>query len=199
MGGIIGPCGAYRRVQDEGVDLTRRTTIDFAGAGVTATDTGSKTLVTIPGGGGGSGNPDLSARVYNSADISIADATTTILTFNSELWDTDAIHSTAANTDLLTCKTAGKYIMYGTVYFDTNATGYRFVGIYHQAISGYVVVNYAANAGAAVGTALAVSTIYPMNVNEWVRLEVRQTSGGALNVRNLPNYSAHFGISRISA
>jgi hypothetical protein len=40
-------------VEDEGVALTQRASLNFAGAGVTVTDTGSKTLVTIPGGGGG--------------------------------------------------------------------------------------------------------------------------------------------------
>lgn len=39
-------------VQDEGSSLTNRSTINFTGAGVTATDAGGKTVVTIPGGGG---------------------------------------------------------------------------------------------------------------------------------------------------
>jgi len=47
--------GGYNVVQDEGVPLTKRTTIDFTGAGVTCTDTGSKTSCDIPGGGGGGG------------------------------------------------------------------------------------------------------------------------------------------------
>ena len=42
----------YNRVQDEGVDLPKRHTIDFQGAGVTVTDAGGKTVVNIPGGGG---------------------------------------------------------------------------------------------------------------------------------------------------
>jgi len=46
--------GGYSTIQDEGVSLTQRTTIDFVGAGVTATDTGSKTQVSIPGGAGSS-------------------------------------------------------------------------------------------------------------------------------------------------
>ena len=41
------------QVQDENVPLTRRDAIDFVGAGVTATDGGDRTIVTIPGGGGG--------------------------------------------------------------------------------------------------------------------------------------------------
>ena len=40
---------AYDTIQNEGSDLTQRSTIDFVGAGVTASDNGAKTLVTIPG------------------------------------------------------------------------------------------------------------------------------------------------------
>lgn len=44
----------YSTVQDEGVSVTQRSTLDFAGAGVSVIDSGgTKTLVTIPGGGGG--------------------------------------------------------------------------------------------------------------------------------------------------
>jgi hypothetical protein len=49
--------GGYNLVQDEGVPLTKRTTIDFTGAGVTCTDTGSKTSCDIAGGGGASQSP----------------------------------------------------------------------------------------------------------------------------------------------
>ena len=40
---------AYDTVQNEGTSLTQRDTIDFQGAGVTASDDGTKTTVTIPG------------------------------------------------------------------------------------------------------------------------------------------------------
>lgn len=49
--------GGYNVVQDEGVDLAKRTTIDFTGAGVTCTDTGSKTSCDIPSGGSGGASP----------------------------------------------------------------------------------------------------------------------------------------------
>jgi hypothetical protein len=38
----------YSTVQEEGVNLPQRSTIDFQGAGVTASDNGIKTIVTIP-------------------------------------------------------------------------------------------------------------------------------------------------------
>jgi len=43
---------AYETVQDEGSALPQQTILDFQGAGVTVTDGGTKTIVTIPGGGG---------------------------------------------------------------------------------------------------------------------------------------------------
>ena len=49
--------GGYNVVQDEGVDLAKRTTIDFTGAGVSCTDTGAKTQCTISGSGSGGTSP----------------------------------------------------------------------------------------------------------------------------------------------
>jgi hypothetical protein len=39
----------YSTVQEEGVNLPQRSTIDFQGAGVTASDNGLKTIISIPG------------------------------------------------------------------------------------------------------------------------------------------------------
>jgi len=44
------PQQAYTTVKDESTVLPQRSTMAFAGAGVTATDTGTTTVVTIPGG-----------------------------------------------------------------------------------------------------------------------------------------------------
>ena len=43
----------YTTIDDEGTPLTARSILDFQGAGVTASDGGTKTIVTIPGGAGG--------------------------------------------------------------------------------------------------------------------------------------------------
>jgi len=56
-GGSSNYDGGYLLVQDEGADLTKRSTIDFTGAGVTCTDTGSKTSCDIPSGGSGGASP----------------------------------------------------------------------------------------------------------------------------------------------
>lgn len=51
-GAAIALAGSYTNVEDEGTPLAQRNTLNFAGAGVTATDAGGKTLVTIPGSSG---------------------------------------------------------------------------------------------------------------------------------------------------
>lgn len=56
-GGTSDYDGGYLVVQDEGGSLTRRSTIDFTGAGVTCTDTGAKTACDIPSGGSGGASP----------------------------------------------------------------------------------------------------------------------------------------------
>lgn len=67
--GAAGSSG-YATVQDEGVSLTARTSIDFVGAGVTCTDTGAKTSCSIPGGGAGSGPPVDAGFIVWSASAS---------------------------------------------------------------------------------------------------------------------------------
>lgn len=46
--------GGYSTVEEDGTPLTQRTTINFTGAGATATDSGGKTVVNIPGAAGAS-------------------------------------------------------------------------------------------------------------------------------------------------
>jgi hypothetical protein len=55
-------------VQDEGAALTPRSTLNFVGSGVTATDdsANNRTLVTIPGGSGGA---TMAARAYRNAAL----------------------------------------------------------------------------------------------------------------------------------
>jgi len=44
--------GGYNVVEDEGVPLTKRTTLNMVGSSVTCADTGGKTVCTFTGGGG---------------------------------------------------------------------------------------------------------------------------------------------------
>lgn len=71
----------YSTVEEEGSPLTQRTTLNFVGGGVTATDSGGKTVVTITGSASGSsgtttvdfgafpGKSDTTATITGQASI----------------------------------------------------------------------------------------------------------------------------------
>ncbi|DBA34793.1 TPA_asm: virion structural protein [Caudoviricetes sp. vir520] len=134
-------------------------------------------------------------RVFNSANINIPNAAWTTLTFDSERYDTDSIHSTIANTDRLTCQTAGKYQITGNVIFDSNNVGFRLLAIEYN---GATLIGRSGNMALnATVTPLSLSTLYELSVSDYVTLKVYQTSGGALNVRYTGNDSPEFMMQRI--
>jgi hypothetical protein len=68
--------GGYNVVQDEGIALTKRTTINFTGSAVSCTDTGSITECSITGGGGGGNIHAAAGNAY--FDGGSLDAYTTV-------------------------------------------------------------------------------------------------------------------------
>ena len=137
-----------------------------------------------------------SARVYNSANISIPNNTVTVLTFNSELLDTDNIHDTATNPSRLTCKTAGLYAIYGNAQFAAHATGARSVLI---RLNGTTFIAEAVAGSAGIVQSPPVSTQYPLEVGDYIELAVWQNSGGSLAVNYVDAYTPVFGMTRIGA
>lgn len=144
---------------------------------------------------GGSGF--LGARVYNSANISVVSGGSgTILTFNSERYDTDNIHSTVSNTSRLTATTAGKYHISGTLFFANNTTGARGLQILLNGATNIAIVRIPTVAGTDV-PALNISTVYDLAAGDYVELIAYQTSSGALNVTASGNQSPEFMMHRV--
>jgi hypothetical protein len=131
------------------------------------------------------------ARVYNSANISIPDVTDTALTFNSERFDTDTMHSTVSNTGRITFTTAGTYLVGATVEFAANATGRRHL---HLRVNGstYIAGERAPSATAADTALLSVATLYAFSAADYVEVVVYQNSTAALNVTAAGNRSPEF-------
>lgn len=136
------------------------------------------------------------ARVYNSANISIAHNTSTLLTFNSERYDTDAYHSTSSNTGRLTAPADGVYLITAQVYFAANAAGYRQVSI---SVNGTFIALEVIGAVTVASTATVVTltTQYSMTAGQYAEAYVLQTSGGDLNVVRSNAFSPEFMITRI--
>ena len=134
-----------------------------------------------------------SCRAYNNANISINNNTTTELTFNSERWDTDEIHSTVTNTGRLTCKTAGIYSVFASVSFAANATGIRELRFL---VNGSVTHGSVRLAAASSGKTNLVSTVQlSLAVNDYIEVQVFQSSGGNLNLEYDAQFSPEFGMT----
>lgn len=134
-------------------------------------------------------------RVYNNANISIGNAATQFVTFNSERYDTDSIHSTSVNTGRLTIPFAGKWLVTCAVSFAANATGARAIQIWLNAATVIATTFVPAVGGGTLTTDIAVSTVYQFAANDYLELGVYQSSGGNLNLLYGAGYSPEFAVA----
>jgi len=137
--------------------------------------------------------------VYQSAGQSMSNATATVITFNSESYDTDAFHSTSSNTSRLTVPAgkAGYYLVFGQLAYPGNATGQRQAEILINASGGYAK-NVALNNGSSYITTPSFSTVLPLAVADYVELGGYQDSGTALTNQNGLQYT-FFGMTYLGA
>jgi len=137
-------------------------------------------------------------RVHGSGNQTITTGSTTGLTFNTERFDTDGMHSTVSNTSRLTAKTAGIYLITGNVRWANNTTGRRIllmringgdtiaqVEIHGPPVSGHVLV-------------MNVTTIYELLATDYVELSVFQDSGGDLDIVATGNYTPEFAMAWVA-
>lgn len=118
--------------------------------------------------------------VYHSTDQSIANATDTALSFDSERYDTDTMHSTVTNNSRVTVNTEGLYTVSAGIEFASNTTGSRQVVIQVNGSSSIAVAN--TPSGATLGVVrLSTSTTWYASAGDYFQVLVYQDSGGALN------------------
>ena len=135
-------------------------------------------------------------RVYHSSNQSIANATYTAPSFNSERYDNNTMHDTVVDNSRLICKTAGMYRITANVQWEANGTGIR--GIYLN-LNGTTVIAFEQiiAASATLKTIQHISTTYALAINDYVLAGVYQNSGGALLVEYAANYSPEFMMERV--
>lgn len=135
------------------------------------------------------------ARVRRSTNQTIANATMTAVSFDTERWDTDAIWDSSQPTRL-TCKTAGVYVITGHVRWDNNTGGtYRLATI---RLNGTTEIARQTGVLSAYGEA-SVSTVYKLAVNDYVELCVYQDSGGDRTLETQEAWSPEFAMQLIAA
>jgi len=137
------------------------------------------------------------ARAYHNVDQAIPNNTLTVLAFNSEDFDTDAIHDFVVNNSRLTCKTAGTYLLYVNIEWQAAPAGYRRLFINHSVDGIMAWLQYDVAEGAnPYGQCLM--TCYPLSVTDWMTCHVKQNSGGAINIEgDGADIRPRFGIQRI--
>jgi hypothetical protein len=162
----------------------------FIGDGVTALNSGSYAAVSIPSCAEGAG-------VYNDSVISIPNATSTAMTFNSERWDTDNIHSTVSNTGRLTCRTAGIYQIEASASMLMN-TGKRF-NLYIKLNDANFIAVSSDNAVISSGRTktIHVSRTWKMEVDDYIEAYIYHDMGVATDISALSHYSPEFTMQRI--
>lgn len=137
------------------------------------------------------------ARVYHNAHQAIPNSTSTILSYNSERYDTDAIHSPTVNNSRLTCKTAGKYVINTQIAWETIVGGRRNIVILLNGATS--IANEWRNAMVGGICRHQIATIYHLAVNDYVETRVYHDQGAPLNVVCTSQYSPEFQMQRIGA
>jgi hypothetical protein len=134
--------------------------------------------------------------VTNSSAVGIGNAGVTALTFDTEQFDLDNMHSGATLPSRLTINTPGYYLFVGNVAFAANAVGLRRVAV---RLNGATLIGEIQILGLTAGVAAEynVSAIYGMTTNDYAELVVRQDSGATLNTATNPDASPSFSAMLI--
>lgn len=134
--------------------------------------------------------------VYPSGSIVTHNNAVTLLTFDSESYDTDSMHDTVTNPGRVVIPSGVTMVrMYGQVCIGgSNSPGYRYAGILKNGTTNLYVgggaVSYAPNGSASAATILQVSSpVVSVVAGDYFSLYAFQNSGGDVDVvasTNLP-------------
>lgn len=136
-------------------------------------------------------------RVFNNANIShTTSGAEQAITFNSEAWDTEAMHDTSSNTSRLVAPSAGKYLVGASIRFAANGTGDRYI-ILKKNGSATRAVSSGLPSGA-IFTELSVNTIVDLAATDYMEVYAFQSSTAALNILSSANDTPEFWMTRIA-
>jgi len=123
-------------------------------------------------------------RVYRSTSQSINDNTSTTVTFDAEVFDTDTMHDLVTNTSRITIRTAGVYLVTFTGYFAAGADYTEFYADIYK--NGFFCSNGQSGSATTDSAARRMKTqdILKLAVNDYLEIVVYQNNG-ANTARNL--------------
>ena len=120
----------------------------------------------------------------NSVSQTLSNNTQTAITFDTESLDSDSYHSTTTNTSRITIPAgkAGKYLIYGHIGFNTNATSFRRITFYKNGVA-FAGMYTSATGGSVAPSIIPYTAIVNLAVSDYVEMFGVQNSGGNLTVR----------------
>lgn len=144
-----------------------------------------------------SGFGNIGTRVYNDAAISTTNNNLTALTFNTERYDTNAMHSAVApNTGRITFNEAGTYMAGASVRFAQCGSGKRLLRL---RFNGATNIAESVTAGISGGHEidLNVNTLYYFSAGDYLEALVLQNCG-TVDIKNDANQSPEFWAHKIA-
>lgn len=143
----------------------------------------------------------VGVSLFKSANQSIVSGAGAVVTFDSELFDTDGFHSTVTNTGRITIPAGkgGKYLLTGKGIWNASGTGQRISSIRKNSTSinicRYVINNQSAGADATV----IVQTIVNLIATDFVTFECFQDGSGSLDLQGFDERDTTFSAIFLGA
>jgi hypothetical protein len=139
-------------------------------------------------------------RVYHNATQTVATSTRTALAFNTERYDTAAMHDTATNNSRITFPVAGLYLITGHVEWALNADpdGLRQLEIRANGSDSQILAIQGSVFNPASTTLeQSISTVHKFAAAEYVQLTAFQNSGSTFTINSVVMYSPEFSATWI--
>jgi hypothetical protein len=136
--------------------------------------------------------------LYKSSDQSLSNVTTTVITWDSEHYDTNTFHDSINNSRItIPANYGGKYLIQVTLNWNSNATSYREARI---RLNGSTLLAYSPiQAAASGGVANTLNVVKTLAVADYIEIQGEQASGGALSVSGGNSYSAQVQVTYLGA
>jgi hypothetical protein len=135
------------------------------------------------------GSTYVGASTYNTVNQTLSNSTTTAVTWDSEYFDTDALHSTSSNTSRFTVPTGkgGKYLISGTIAFDVSNVGNRATYIYKN--GSLFQINNSGPGVSTNGVFLNFSQVLNLVAGDYIEIFAWQSSGGNLTIQGTTTFN----------
>ena len=140
---------------------------------------------------------DVGVRLFHSLTQTISTGGISVLSFDTERWDTNGFHNATSATQItIPAGQGGKYLIGVATTWDANATGIRVVGIRLNGATFHLLIEANAVSGGAT-TRLAGAVVMNLIAGDYLEFVVQQTSGAPLATQSASDYTPVFWAQKL--